>query len=195
MTKEELILRLEERQTPYVILEPCEKCQGEVYYARKGRRHNGCVQCRFYADDATATGNSLPQEASEIDGNGVRIYNGRACRVCGENTRIGENAYHAKKGSCRSCAIHQQQEREQGKQLKRLSSAVNEQAHKFVVDSIHRSGCIEVAPRSLIEWLELKDLVMRCRAMNEKERALETGIRWELCHQYPAHPDGTPYRG
>ncbi|HCL5276689.1 TPA: hypothetical protein N2G37_004365 [Salmonella enterica] len=197
MNIEQIKQQLTNNKTPFVELEPCSQCGGTVYYYRKGRRHNGCVMCRMNKlNSATAKGNSLPQEAAMIDGNGVRLYEAkRCCKDCGGRTRLSENAYGAKAGRCHACAIHQQQEREQGKQIKRLTTTTNEHAHKFVVDSVHRSQCIEVAPSSYMEWLELKDLILRCRLMNEHEKASDTGIHWEVCHVYPAMPDGEPYRG
>ncbi len=194
MDIEKLKQDLESKGTPFVEWEPCEVCGCTVYYFREGRKHNGCVNCHNAKKDS-ANGNSLPQSADMVDGNGVRIYEGRACSTCRNTIRIGENAYGVKAGKCRACAIHQQQEREQGKQLKRITTATNEHAHKFVVDSIHRSGVLEVAPTSLIEWLELKDLITQCKLQNIEEQQYNTGVRWEVCHEYPANPDDSPYRG
>lgn len=194
MDIEKLKQDLESKGTPFVELEPCEVCGCTVYYFREGRKHNGCVNCHNTKKDS-ANGNSLPQSADMVDGNGVRIYEGRACSTCRSTIRIGENAYGVKAGTCRACAIHKQQEREQGKQLKRITTATNEHAHKFVVDSIHRSGVLEVAPTSLIEWLELKDLITQCKLRNIEEQQYNTGVRWEVCHEYPANPDDSPYRG
>jgi len=131
-----------------------------------------------------------------VDENGVELYEGRACKECGSKIRLSQRAYGSRNiGACRECAIHQQQEREHGKQLKRLSVLVNEHTHKFIVHCIERSGAVEVAPRSLMEWLEVKDLVNRCRMMNQQELALDTGIKWELCHYFPASGGGTEFRG
>lgn len=183
--------QLIERKTAFVELEPCEKCGCSVYYYRKGRKHNGCVNCHVSAKN----NHEVPTPATMIDEQGTPIYEGRACSVCGSRVRIGVAAYGANKGKCRDCAIHQQQEREHGKQLTRLSVAVSKHAHNFVVQSIERSGAVEVAPRNLMEWLELKDFVNRVRMMNEQEKILNTGIRWELCHHFPAAGGGTEFRG
>ncbi|EBD2810878.1 hypothetical protein CMS34_22950 [Salmonella enterica] len=188
----ELEKQLIEKKTPYVKIEPCNKCGCHLFYYRKGRKHNGCINCRIQKQLTTET---EPPAAQILDINGNQIYEGRKCTTCGNKMRISVNAYGAKRGTCLQCAIHQQQEREHGKKIKRLTIQVNEYAHKFIVSSIERSGTIEVAPRNLMEWLEVKDLVNRCKLQNEQERILGTGVKWELCHNFPASGGGTELRG
>lgn len=175
--------------------EPCPKCREPdaiFFYARPkeqgaGVRPNGCLWCR-HLDAKSATPNQEVLTSAEmVDDNGNAIYEGRACKVCGGKTRLKETAYGTKnKGACLACAIHQQAEREHGKEIKRVNRAVSQKVHKFIVQSIERSGVVEVAPRTQQEFFELRELVYRCQVMNEQERALNTGIRWELGHKFPA---------
>ncbi|ELW7932823.1 hypothetical protein QMH64_004704 [Salmonella enterica] len=179
--------------------EPCTKCrepEAVYFYARpkdsgEGLRANGCLWCRHIESRLGAIANSnFPTPATMADDNGTPIYEGRACKVCRSKVRLGVHAYGSKQGTCRACAIHQQQEKEHGKQIKRASQRATAKLHKFVIQSVERSGFVEVAPRSLVEYLELKDLVHRCELMNQREQALNTGIRWELGHRYPAQVAG-----
>ncbi|EIF1022366.1 hypothetical protein LE610_004403 [Salmonella enterica] len=180
--------------------EPCQKCREGTaiyFYARpkesgEGVRANGCLWCRHLeGNDLEAVPNSqVLTSAVMVDDNGVPIYEGRACSSCGSKVRIGVAAYGMAKGKCRACAIHQQEEQRHGKEIKRVNRAVTQKVHKFVVQSIERSGFVEVAPRSQQEFFELRELVYRCQVMNEQERALNTGIRWELGHKYPAVTHG-----
>ncbi|HGA5020725.1 TPA: hypothetical protein ACISW0_004463 [Salmonella enterica subsp. enterica serovar Javiana] len=208
MTIDEIKAVLEQNNTAYAVaggegweqLKPCSKCGCSVFYVRRksggGFRSNGCWQClQNAANERCANNSSLPEPAKEVDENGVAVYEGRACKVCGSKIRLAENAYGEHRGKCRDCAVVKQTEKEQGKEIRRFTVQAGSHAHKFVVDSVHRSGCVEVAPASMMEWLELKDLVMRCRLMNEQERNVDSGVHWELCHAYPADGNGTPYRG
>ncbi|OSK87595.1 hypothetical protein ECXG_05338 [Escherichia coli TA447] len=67
---------------------------------------------------------------------------------------------------------------------------MSNKVHKFIVQSIERSGAVEVAPQSFAEFIEVRELAYRCQMMNEREARLETGIRWEIGHKFPAA--GTP---
>ncbi|EJY3357269.1 hypothetical protein OGA58_004475 [Salmonella enterica] len=175
--------------------EPCTKCrepEAIYFYARpkdsgEGLRVNGCLWCRHIESRLGATANSnFLTPATMTDDNGTPIYEGRACKVCRSKMRLGVHAYGSKQGTCRACAIHQQQEKEHGKQIKRASQRATAKLHKVTVQSIERSGAVEVAPRSLVEYLELKDLVYRCELMNQREQALGTKINWVIAHKYPA---------
>ena len=184
--------------------EPCAKCrepQAIFYYTRhkdngEGLRPNGCLWCRHLDGKNATTKEHFLSSAVMIDDSGNAIYEGRACKICKGRMRFVERPYGASnKGSCISCPLHQHQEKEHGKQIKRASQRATAKLHKFVIQSIERSGAVEVAPRSLVEYLELKDLVHRCELMNQRETALITGIRWELGHKYPAAPDTGTLRG
>ncbi|EPD6685270.1 hypothetical protein ACSDH9_004097 [Cronobacter sakazakii] len=187
--------QLKDKGTPYVVLEPCDKCGCPIYYYRKGRRHNGCVGCFMSAKSANAKQVVLTS-IQEVDENGTPIYIGRACKECGNKIRLGERAYGAKNiGACRACAIHQQQQREHGKEIKRVNTVVSRATHKFIVASMERSGVVEVAPLDLGEYMAVKDLILRKTLMNQQEESLNTGIRWEIGHKFPANGGGTEYRG
>lgn len=154
------------------------------YYERKETKgKNGCMYCAFIdknRSDVDTNG------VTWLDDNGVRVYEGlRRCK-CKSKVKLAENAYGSNAGRCRDCAIEKQNEQQYGKAFRRMNTIVNSKAHKFMVNSIERSEAVEVAPRNLMEWLEVKDLVYKCEVMNQKERALDTGIRWEIGHKYPA---------
>lgn len=197
-TPEILADNARKRGTPIITGEPCQKCREPnaiYYYVRptvKGQRANGCLWCHYVENRLNATDNQeLLTPATMVDDNGTPIYEGRACGKCGSNIRIVGTAYGSKnKGACLSCTLEQQREREHGKQIKRVNRAVTEKVHKFVVSSIERSQSVEVAPRNLQEFFELRELAYRCEAMNQRERALNTGVRWEIGHMYPAAGGG-----
>ena len=192
MTPKELADQAINKGTPIIELEPCTKCgnpDAVFYYQRKGRKHNGCLWCHFQDNNSllTKANQEVLTSVKIVDDSGNPIYYGRACKECGEKVRIVGTAYGTKnKGACLNCAIHQQEERMHGKEIKRLNRAVTQKVHKFIVQSIERSGIVEVAPRSQQEFFEVRDLIYRCAAMNEQERALETGTRWEIGHRFPA---------
>ncbi|EHT9123594.1 hypothetical protein KYU33_004669 [Salmonella enterica] len=189
------------RGTPILELAPCEKCREPsaiYFYEREGRAHNGCLWCHYIESrlENAADKQELLTTAYEADDNGNAIYQGRACKVCGGKTRLVGTAYGTKnKGACLVCAVHQQSEKEHGKEIKRLNRAVTEKAHKFIVQSIERSGVVEVAPRTQQEYFELRELVYKCEVANQRERNLSTGIRWELGHKFPAAPAAGELRG
>lgn len=195
MTKDEILSKMLPT-TKYVELEPCDKCGSVLYYERAdgSRKHNGCIGCALLKENS-ANANSLPVKSSMVDENGVQIYEGRACKTCGSKTRIGINAYSSKAGKCLNCAIQYHNEKQQGMQALKFSKQSKSRSNKFIVGSIERSGTVEVAPRNLIEYLELRDLVERKDLMNAREQSLESGLHWEICHQFPASGGGTDYRG
>lgn len=185
-TIEDLVKKAVARNTAIIELAPCGVCGCSFFYARAGRKHNGCLWCKHIANNQRIE--AKINATKMIDENGAEIYEGRACSKCGGYIRLVGQAYGTKqkKGACRECAIQDQQEREFGKEMVRFTRKVSHLTHKFVVSSIERSGTVEVAPRNLMEYLEVRELVYRCRAMNEKEKAEGTGINWEIGHRYPA---------
>lgn len=182
---EQLAADARSRGTPILRLEPCEKCGCPYYYQRDGRQHNGCLSC--HNDRKMANANQGFLTSFMLDENGVPVREGRACKECGNKLRIVERAYGTKnKGACRECAVKAHAEKEHGKEIKRVNRAVSAKVHKFIIQSIERSGYVEVAPRTQQEFFELRDLVYRCEVMNQTERMLNTGVRWELGHEFPA---------
>lgn len=184
---------LNEKGTQFVELEPCEKalpdgekCGCTYYYAREGRRHNGCIACHANAKQESANAYQqfpIPYEADEF---GTPVRMGRRCNHCGGNVRLGVAAYGKKEGACRDCALEVKEKKDFGLKLMSLNRLVNAKLHKFVVRSMERSGVVEVAPRNMAEYIELKDLVYRCQVANDLEREAKTGIQWEIGHKYPA---------
>ncbi|EKN6871983.1 hypothetical protein PXY30_004446 [Salmonella enterica] len=182
--------------------EVCSKCGSIYYYHREGRRRGNCLGCTYINNNNSPSTHldkqvSLtPVTASEIDENGIKIYEGRTCAKCGSNIRIGERAYGAKNiGACRSCAIHQQQEKQFGKEIKRQETTVKKKTSNFIIQSIVRSGTEQIAPSSMFEYFNVRDLMWRCEFQNLQEKSLDTKIRWELGHMFPASGGGTEYRG
>lgn len=185
---EEVLKAMEKKGTPYNKLAPCRVCGCEYFYTRAGRKKgNGCVMCAKDKRDQAA------QERFEmmmVDECGVKYYQGRSCGKCGSKTRIGENAYGTKKGSCRSCAIEAHEQAMYGKEMLRMTRAVSKQAHKFVVRSIERSGTVDVAPRTQEEYFQVRDLVERCWVLNKRNEAAGIDVRWEVGHRFPAYVAG-----
>lgn len=185
---EDVLKAMEKKGTPYNKLAPCRDCGCEFFYTRAGRKKgNGCVMCAKAKKDQAA------QERFEmmmVDECGVKYYQGRTCGKCGSKTRIGENAYKANKGACRSCAFEAYEKAIYGKGIKRMTRAVSEQAHKFVVRSIERSGTVEVAPRTQEEYFQVRDLVERCWILNKRNEAAGIDVRWEVGHRFPAYVVG-----
>lgn len=186
----------QQRGTAVITGEPCQKCrepEAIYFYVRpkdsgEGLRSNGCLWCRHIEARLNASDKEhFLTPATMTDEHGNAVYEGRACKVCKGRLRFTDRPYGASNaGSCCACTIHQHTEREHGKQIKRASQRATAKLHKFVVQSIERSGAIEVAPRSLLEYLELKDLTHRCELMNQREQQLNTRINWVIAHKYPA---------
>lgn len=161
----------------------CKVCGCTHYYVRHDAgypRKNGCIVCKAVKAEAKM------RKTMMVDENGVGVYLGKACSVCGGYTRLSDAAYGAKKGACRECALEKQITKEYGKEFARLQRKSNHHTHNFLVGSIERSGTVLVAPQNRQQFYEVLDLIYRCDLMNEREKVLETGIRWEVGHKYPA---------
>ncbi|ELY2922583.1 hypothetical protein SMC70_004084 [Cronobacter sakazakii] len=183
------------RGTPVIELEPCDKCrhpQAIYFYQREGRTHNGCLWCRHVEGKAPLSANGLEvvPYLGEVDENGVGLMMGKRRCKCGNKMKLAVNAYGVNAGKCSECAKLAWEEKEHGKEFKRVNRTVSAKVHKFIVQSIERSGVVEVAPRSFAEFIEVRELAYRCQIMNEREARLETGIRWELGHKFPAMVEG-----
>ncbi|EAA5616372.1 hypothetical protein DQE67_25170 [Salmonella enterica subsp. enterica] len=183
------------RGTPIIELEPCEKCRNPAaiyFYQREGRTHNGCLWCRHVEGKAPLSANGLEVVPyfGEVDENGVGLVVGKRRCKCGNKMKLAVNAYGVNAGKCSECARVAWEQKEHGKEFKRVNRTVSAKVHKFIVQSIERSGAVEVAPRSFAEFIEVRELAYRCQIMNEREARLETGIRWELGHKFPAMAEG-----
>ncbi|ECE7034320.1 hypothetical protein D6416_23505 [Salmonella enterica subsp. enterica] len=183
------------RGTPVIELEPCDKCrhpEAVYFYQREGRTHNGCLWCRHVEGKAPLSANGLEvvPYLGEVDENGVGLVMGKRRCKCGNKMKLAVNAYGVNAGKCSECAKQAWEEKEHGKEFKRVNRAVSAKVHKFIVQSIERSGVVEVAPRSFAEFIEVRELAYRCQVMNEREARLETGIKWELGHKFPASVEG-----
>lgn len=190
-----LIQALTMRGTGYVLLgDGCPDCGCHVFYARKGHKHNGCVACRLeLAKNKSGVPTSTVMLADE---NGHAIYMGRACSKCKSKVRLVDAVYGAKnKGACRECAIEAEMIRQHGKEFGRVARAVNRALNGFIVRSIERSQDVRVAPRTMAEYFDLLDLVYRREHNNAHEKALGTGITYEIAHWFPASGGGTEFRG
>ncbi|MEB6381676.1 hypothetical protein MXM41_22545, partial [Leclercia adecarboxylata] len=176
------------RNTPIIELEPCDKCrhpEAIYFYQREGRTHNGCLWCRHIEETSSGSLEVVPY-LGEVDENGVGLVMGKRRCKCGNKMKLAVNAYGTNAGKCSECARQAWEAKEYGKEFKRVNRSVSAKVHKFVVSSIERSGYVEVAPRSFSEFIELRELAYRCEVMNQRERALDTGIKWELGHKFPA---------
>ncbi|EMH5398021.1 hypothetical protein V6Q77_004833 [Salmonella enterica] len=192
------IIKLEEASTPFMIGEPCRKCGEELYYTREDRSHNGCIRCH---DEKPTNSILTPIEGVVVDGMGVklrpRIRPKAGCKVCGCKWLLDQNAYGQNAGYCHQCAVDAVPEREKSKAMHTLAVVVNRAMYSVMHSSVMRSGTDKVLPRNAAEWYALKNLVEKLTLMNEQERMMRTGIRWELGHIYPAGGanQGDPFRG
>ncbi|EFS5026345.1 hypothetical protein HXQ30_004365 [Salmonella enterica] len=192
------IIKLEEASTPFIVGEPCRKCGEQLYYTREDRSHNGCIRCH---DEKPTNTILTPIEGSVVDGMGVKLRPRQrpkaGCKVCGGQWILDQNAYGQKAGYCHQCAVDAVPEREKSKAMRTLAVEVNRAMYSVMHSSVMRSGTDKVLPRNAAEWYALKDLVEKLTLMNEQERMMRTGIRWELGHIYPAGGAGfgDPYRG
>ncbi|EDP9940147.1 hypothetical protein BW866_004863 [Salmonella enterica subsp. enterica serovar Weltevreden] len=179
------IEQLNKTGTPFKVGQACNKCQERLYYVREGREHNGCIRCH---DDNGATDKEHSHTSQGVtDANGEPVYSGRACKVCGSKTRYVNRPYGAKnKGACVQCVLAAIPEREHSKAINTLKVVVNKAMHSFLHSSVSRSGVVEVMPRNAAEWYALRSLVERVQLLNASERMLETGVRWEIHHVFPA---------
>ncbi|MCS5736946.1 hypothetical protein, partial [Herbiconiux daphne] len=175
------IIKLTEANTPFKVGEVCRKCGEQLYYVRENRTHNGCIRC---ADDKDTNTILTPLEGGVVDGMGVRLRPRQrpkaGCKTCGCQWILDQNAYGQKAGYCHQCAVEAVPEREKSKAIYSLSVLVNRAMYSVMHSSVMRSGTDKVLPRNAAEWYALKELVERLTLMNEQERMMRTGIRWEL---------------
>lgn len=126
-----------ERGTPVIELEPCDKCrhpEAKYFYQREGRTQNGCLWCR-YVDGKTTQADSLEvvPYLGEVDENGIGLVMGKRRCKCGNKMKLAVNAYGVNAGKCSECAKHQFEEKEHGKEFKRVNRAVSAKVHKLAL--------------------------------------------------------------
>lgn len=199
-TPETLAQQAIERGTPVLMLDPCDKCKNEkaiYFYQRKGRTHNGCLWCHWVdgkqpiEPPAEATPSIIANCHLLTTEDGLSITKGkRACTSCGGVWRLSKGQLGKRKGACVNCARSDYYDSQQSKSLKRTEAKAKDKLHKFVVSSIERSGVVEVAPQSQTEYFEVRALMLRAQLVNEREQRLQTGVKWEIGHIYPAAGTG-----
>ncbi|EGL0111918.1 hypothetical protein IOU64_004442 [Salmonella enterica] len=180
--------------------EPCTKCGCVHFYHRVNRKRGACVQCKYHINKQRDLTENTPnyqdfKQSYEVDENGVKVYYGKRCSKCGCDVRLAENAYGANSKKCRECALKEYNENQYGKEVKRLDVAVRKKANNFIIQSINQSGTVQVAPQNQYEYFSIRDLMWKCEAINQQNKALDTGIRWEIGHMFPASGGNTEYRG
>lgn len=173
--------------TPYKVDTPCKKCGEVLYYVRKGRGHNGCIRCH---DESGVNTILTPIEGGQEDGNGVklrpRLRPKDGCKDCGDVWILDQNAYGVRAGYCRGCAVAAIPEKEKSLAINKITTVINKVMYSAMHSSVLRAGTVEVLPRNVGEWYALKALIERLTLMNQQERKMSTGVRWELGHLYPA---------
>lgn len=190
--------------TPYLLAEqaksrgtlllhkaPCEKCGCEYYYAKKSGTTNGCIWCMHLAGKTPKT----ITEAIEIKPDGTEIYQGKRCRNCGCTERLLRNAFGCKARACYSCSIESESEKMATTQIVRLKQAAKQATNKFIIKSIERSGTVDIAPKTVGEYFEIRALIADRDRFNKIEAANNTGRVWEIGHHFPASGGGSGYRG
>ncbi|ELS0628868.1 hypothetical protein R4036_004602, partial [Salmonella enterica] len=180
--------------------EPCKKCGCIHFYYRANRKRGTCVQCKYRLNkqrDFSDTQSNLQPltPTSEIDENGIKIYHGKRCSKCGGLIRLAENAYNCHVGKCRDCAVTEYEEKRYTTEIKRTDTTVKRKVNNFIVQSVNQSNTIQVAPQNQYEYFAIRDLVWKCEVINKQNKALNTGIKWEIGHMFPASGGYTEYRG
>lgn len=192
MTVKQLIAEIKGRGTTTLERDICPKC-GECnhYYARQSGAKNGCVWCMHKEG---RTPKSIT-ETLEIKADGTSIYHGKRCRNCGSTERLSDAVFGAKVGACYACSIAKASEKIATTQVNRLHQKLKNQANKFIINSIDRSGTEEVAPSSIGEYYEVRALMAKIDRFNKIEADKGSGVVWELGHKFPASGGGSGWRG
>lgn len=170
----------------------CQKCnhkQAKYYYTRHGRKDNGCIWCRHLEGktDAKIIG------VVEIAANGAEIYHGkRKCSTCGSLTKLIKRQHNT---NCYECSIERASEAAGQKAVQRADQVIKHRTNSFIIQSIERSGSVEVAPENIAEYFQVRALMEDCYRQNQIEQVNQSGIKWEIGHRFPAGGGGTEYRG
>ncbi|HFW3809153.1 TPA: hypothetical protein ACIBKJ_003902 [Salmonella enterica subsp. enterica serovar Waycross] len=188
---DELKARAELRGTVITTAHKCSRCGNRYYYTRTGRKTSTCIWCAYVKQDLP----KMITEAVKRLPDNTLVYQGKACRNCGERERLAEKAHGAKEGACYQCTIAKASSKGATHQLNRLRQAIKKQTNAFVISSITRSNSIDVAPVDWSEHYLVMALMEDCKRLNELERISNTGVSWEVGHHYPASGGGTEYRG
>ncbi|MEL4013385.1 hypothetical protein [Dryocola clanedunensis] len=192
MTVKQLIAEIKGRGTTLLERDACPKC-GECnhYYAKQSGVKNGCVWCMYKAG---RTPKSII-ETLEVKADGTSIYHGKRCRNCGSTERLSDAVFGAKVGACYACSLAKASEKIATTQVNRLHQKLKTQANKFIINSIDRSGAIDVAPTSIGEYYEVRALVAKIDRFNKIEADNGSGVVWELGHKFPASGGESEWRG
>lgn len=172
--------------------EHCKKCnhhQARFYYVRHGRKDNGCIWCRHLEGktDAKITG------VVEVAAGGVEIYHGkRRCSTCGSKTKLIKRQHNT---NCYECSVERASEAVGQKAVQRANQVIKHHTNRFIIQSIERSGVVEVAPANVAEYFLVRSLMEDCYRQNQIEQINQSGIKWEIGHRFPASGGGTEYRG
>lgn len=172
--------------------EYCKKCnhhQARFYYVRHGRKDNGCIWCRHLEGktDAKITG------VVEVAAGGVEIYHGkRRCSTCGSTTKLIKRRHNT---NCYECSVERASEAVGQKAVQRANQVIKHHTNRFIIQSIERSGVVEVAPANVAEYFLVRSLMEDCYRQNQIEQINQSGIKWEIGHRFPASGGGTEYRG
>lgn len=187
----DLVMQARERGTIITKAHRCNKCGCSYYYTRAGRKVSTCLWCSHIK-------NNLPKKITEMiqkKNDGTEIFIGRKCSKCGNNERLVNKAHGFKEGACYHCAISKQSSKAATFQLSRLRQEIKKHTNAFIISSIQRSGTIEVSPRNWSDYWLVVALIEDCKRLNQKEEIDNTGIVWEIGHNFPASGGGTEYRG
>lgn len=187
--------RAKKRGTNIINDKPCQKCKHPnaiYYYMREisGKaKPNGCVWCAYISNTEPAP---IKADVVEVKENGVLVYQGRACRKCGSKEHLAVKAFGAKANACYECSIQASSDKAGKTQISRQRQQIKKATNKFIIQSIERSGTVEVAPETLSDYYLVRSLIEERDRLNE----ISDGSRkWEIGHRFPASGGGTEYRG
>ncbi|EIW6816248.1 hypothetical protein VB285_004451 [Salmonella enterica] len=189
MNIDELVTNARERGTVITTGHKCPKCGNKFYYTREGRFVSSCLWCMF-------VNKRLPKKITEAvykSTDGTAVYEGKACRNCGSREHLAEKAHGAKEGACYPCAMAKASSKGATHQINRLRQQIKHQTKSFVINSVQRSGTIEVSPADWSEHFLIQALFEDCKRLNALHES--EGVRWEIGHNFPASGGGTEYRG
>lgn len=192
-----LAKKAQERGTTIAEGKACQKCKepmAHYYYVRelKGRAVlNGCIWC-LHLDGKTPP--AVKADVVEVKSDGVMVYGGRKCSKCGTSERLAEKAHGAKQGACYMCSLEAASEKIGKTQINRLRQQIKAQTNQFIIQSIERSGTVEVAPANLAEYFLVRALMEDRDRLNAAIWEDDNAV-WEIGHKFPASGGGTGHRG
>lgn len=188
---QELLSICDKRGTIYTRSHKCTKCGNEYFYTREGRKCSTCIWC---ANTKGTLPISITENTFKMD-TGHLVYTGKKCRTCGNTERLAEKIKGHKEKACYHCAISKQSSKSATHQQNRLKQAIKFKHIAFQINSIVRGDSVDVCPSNWSEHYLVQALFEDVARLNTLEEINNSGVFWEIGHNYPVSGGGTPLRG